>query len=57
MVTPEDYIELNKTKDKNEIFSFLKSPKSFCKYCSKITPAKKNEPWSCTKNHKISEWT
>jgi flavorubredoxin len=34
-VTKGDVLEINKVKDIKEVYEFLHTPKSFCKYCNR----------------------
>ncbi len=49
----EDYLDIYKVKDKQEIFEFNAKPKNYCRYCTKgLTDF---QPWSRS-NGEISEW-
>ena len=54
-VCEEDYIDIYKVKNKEEIFDFLSKPAPFCRYCNPdIKDYSLN--WEATKKD-ISEWT
>jgi MoaA/NifB/PqqE/SkfB family radical SAM enzyme len=53
-VTKEDYIDIYKAKNADEILDFLRKPSPFCRYCNmkgKIA----NIEWGISKKH-ITEW-
>ena len=53
-VCDEDYIDIYKVKDKDQIFDFLSKPVPFCRYCNPDVKDYSLE-WEPT-NKKIDEW-
>jgi hypothetical protein len=54
-ISPNDYIELDKVNNIEEIYDFLCQPKPFCRYC-KRKEAKTGLQWRISKKE-IGEWT
>jgi hypothetical protein len=50
----DDYIDIYKAKDGQEIMTFLSKPIPFCRYCD-VKRRTYDNPWSTTKR-KIDEW-
>ncbi len=55
VVTENDYIDLYKVKNINEVKEFLKKPQPFCDNYCKVCPKKVD--WELVKEHTLSEWT
>lgn len=53
-ITADDYIDIYKIANKNEIIKFLEKPFPFCRYC-KAPEIKFAQPWFITKKE-ITEW-
>jgi MoaA/NifB/PqqE/SkfB family radical SAM enzyme len=53
-VTENDYIDIYKAKDKNEILDFLRKPIPFCRYCN-ISASVDGLEWGVSKRE-ITEW-
>jgi MoaA/NifB/PqqE/SkfB family radical SAM enzyme len=54
MITENDYIDIYKVNNKNEIIKFLAKPFPFCRYC-KTSDIKFAQKWDITKKE-ITEW-
>jgi hypothetical protein len=53
-VSSDDYIDIYKAKNKDEILNFLSKPIPFCRYCD-IKKTKHGIKWEITKKE-IGEW-
>ena len=53
-VSPDDYIDIYKAKNRDEIFEFLNKPIPFCRYCD-IRNTRHGIKWGITKKE-MSEW-
>jgi organic radical activating enzyme len=54
-VTENDYIDIYKAKDVNEVLNFLCRPPSFCRYCN-INHRRRSIKWSVSRKE-LAEWT
>ncbi len=53
-VTEADYLDIYKAKNFDDVLNFMDKPTPFCRYCGTRVEA---EPWECSSEHDISEWT
>ena len=52
-IEKDDYMDLYKISNIDEIFKYLNTPKNFCKYCN--WSAKEEKPWKLS-NKEVDEW-